>query len=142
MIPRGVLHDETNMRLYSYSKRRQAFAEVTWITAKAALCGILLVVVALFGIAKLNQSVTQADGSRSAKLLEAENRILRHQLELMAPHLSELETQAGQLDERINFFRALLNHPRIAGDSALRIANDPRVSHSRPAISAARIFHP
>lgn len=115
------------------------FVEVKWVTAKLAICGILVGII-LLGVMKLNQSVANAHDSHSAEMLASENGILRSQLSLMSPRVIELEMQAKQLGERVNKFHTLLERRTIARDTAWRFTNATRGSKPRAAVSASIMF--
>jgi hypothetical protein len=128
------------MRLYSYSTESHTFAEVKWVAAKIAMSGIVLGLIVFIAVVKLSQPVVQADESRSAEMLAAENQILRHQLNLISPRISQLELQVTHLDKRVNSFRTMFNRPRIGGDTTWRFTEAPKGRTSQSAISVARIF--
>jgi hypothetical protein len=105
---------EGTVKLYSYSIELLTFVEAKWVIAKFAISGILIGTIILFGVIKLNQSVGNVLGSRSANTLAAENNFLRQQVSLISPRVSKLEMQARQLNERANEFHMLLPKYGIA----------------------------
>jgi hypothetical protein len=138
---RRVARWGNKVRLYSYSNKLHTFVEAKWVMTKFAIGGILMGVI-LLGVMRLNQSVANALGSRSAETLAAENQILRSQLVLISPRVNELELQAKQLDERVNKLHALLDGRKIVRDTAWRFTNVIKVTQLKPAIPVRASFRP
>lgn len=123
------------MKLYSYSVQSHTYVEVKWARLMLTLGGIIIGSLLFFGLAQLNPSFGDTLESRSAKVLSAENDMLRQQLSLISPRVNELERQARQLSR-------LLNSREIVGDpvqgsrnTAKRIkiqASAPRTASLRP----------
>ncbi|MCX6145100.1 MAG: hypothetical protein NTZ35_18005 [Ignavibacteriales bacterium] len=129
------------MRLYSYSNKLHTFVEAKWVMAKSAIGGILIGII-LLGVIRLNQSVANTLGSRSADTLAAENQILRRQLSLISPRVNELEMQAMQFDEQVNKLHALLDGRTIVRDTTWRFTNATRVTKLKPVIPVVASFRP
>jgi hypothetical protein len=109
------------MKLYSYSSQRLTVVDAKWTLAKFATGGVLIGIILLFGFLELNPSVGNAIGTRSAGSLAAENEILRQQIILIAPRVSNLELQAGQLRDRSEELRKFLDRSRLVRDSVAKI---------------------
>ncbi len=103
------------MELYSYSSELLTFAVAKWTKAKVAACGILIGSIIFFGFIKLDHSVGNVLGSRSANTLAAENVFLRQQIRLISPRVRKLEMQARQLHEHADKLQML-----VAGDTVSR----------------------
>jgi hypothetical protein len=80
-----------------------------------AACGLLIGSIIFFGFIKLDQSVGNVLGSRSANALAAENAFLHQQVSLITSRVIKLEMQAMQLDEHADKLQVL-----IAGDTLSR----------------------
>ena len=129
------------MRLYSYSNETHTFVEVRWVAAKFAIGGLLMGLL-LLGIIKLNQSVANALGSRSVAVLATENDILRRQLTLISPRVTNLEMQSAHLDERVNNLHTTLLRRKLARETVWRFANAAEVSKRQSVISVRAGFRP
>jgi hypothetical protein len=125
------------VKLYSYSSELLTFVEATWAKAKLATCGILIGTIIFFGFIKLDQSVGNVLGSRSAKTLAAENDFLRQQISLISPRVSKLEMRARQLREHADKLQML-----IVGDTLSRFMFATKVSESQSLIPTATNFGP
>ncbi len=123
------------MKLYSYSSELLTFVEAKWTKAKFAACGILIGTIIFFGFIKLDQSLGNVLGSRSANTLAAENGFLRHQISLISPRVSKLEMQARQLDEHADKLQRL-----IVGDTVSRMR--PKGFKLQSLIPMATSFRP
>lgn len=112
------------MRLYFYSTKSHTFGAVKWAMAKLFTGGVLVGSIIFFGLLKMNQFGSNTTGVHSANTLAAENDILRQQLNVLAPRVSELEMQAGQLHERANHIQMLLDRSEAVGNvfSGLMVA--------------------
>jgi hypothetical protein len=117
------------------------FVEAKWVKARFVIGGILLGIIFL-GVVRLNQSSAQAIGPRSAKMLAAENQILRSQLSVMLPRVNELERQAMQLDEQVNKLHTLLESRMTVRDAAWRFADATNSTKLKPAIPVRAGFRP
>jgi len=106
-----------SVKIYSYSSELLTFVEAKWARTILATFGILIGSIIFFGFIKLNQSVGITPGSRTAKMLAAENSVLRQELTLISPRVSKLKMQVRQLSERDDKLHQLLNHQEIFGDT-------------------------
>ena len=111
------------MKLYSYSGKLLTLIEARWIKAKFATAGILIGIVIPFGLLKLNQSVGNTLGSRTANTLAADNNFLQWQMNLISPRASKMEMQAIQLNERADNLRLLLLSGKRVGDTVSIFTN-------------------
>lgn len=130
------------MKLYSYSSDLLKFVETKWALAKFAVGGILLGTLVLFGVVKMNQSVADTLAAHSANALSAENDILRQQLNLISPRVSNLEIQAERLKERGKGFHELLERRQNARDTVLSFTSVTNGLRTVSLISAAKIPRP
>lgn len=111
------------MKLYSYSGVLLKFVESKWALARFAAGGILLGALLLLGIVILNQSVADTIGAHSTNALTAENDILRQQLNLISPRVSNLEIQAERLKERAKGLHKLLQRRKSVRDTVLSLTS-------------------
>ncbi len=130
------------MKLYSYSSELLTFVEAKWAKAKLATVGILMGTIIFFGFIKLDQSVGNAHGSRSANALAADNDILHQQLCLMSPQVSKLEMQARQLSELDNKLHMLLHRNKIVGDTLSRFTYATKGSELQSSITIQPFLTP
>jgi len=105
------------VKLYSYSSELLTFVEAKWAKSKLAAYAILVGTIIFYGFIKLDQSVGDAIGSRSANALVLENKFLRQQINVISPRVSKLEIHAKQLVERDSKLRSLLLRRTVAGDT-------------------------
>lgn len=96
----------------------------------------------LFGVMELNQSFDNALGPQSANTLAAENDLLRQQLGLISPQVSQLEMQARQLRERADRLHLLLDRRKFVGDTLSSFTNAAKGSKPQSLIPAAKSFRP
>jgi hypothetical protein len=125
------------VKLYSYSSELLTFAEAKWAKAKFAACGILIGTIIFFGFIKLDQSVGNALGSRSANTLAAENNFLRQQISLISPRVSKLEMQTRLLHEHGDKLQML-----IVGDTVSRFTYATNGFKLQSLIPTASSFRP
>ncbi len=125
------------MKLYSYSSELLTFVDAKWTKAKIATCGIIIGSIIFFGFIKLDQSVGNVLGSRTANTLAAENDFLRQQIRLISPRVSKLEMQARQLHEQADKL-----HMLIVGDTVSRFLYATNVSKLKSPIPAESSVRP
>ncbi len=125
------------MKLYYYSSELLAFVDAKWTKAKLATCGIIIGSIIFFGFIKLDQSVGNVLGSRSANRLAAENDFLRQQISLISPRVSKLEMQARQLDEHADKLQFL-----IVGNTVSRFTYATNGFKLRSLVPVATSFRP
>jgi hypothetical protein len=125
------------VNLYYYSSPLLTVVKAKWALAKFAVGGILMGTMLLFGVAKLNQSIVNSPGSRSANSLTAENNVLRQQINLMSSRVSILEMQAGQLTERANELHMLLPRSKSVRDNMVKFTSTTEGSKIQFSMAAA-----
>jgi hypothetical protein len=125
------------VNLYYYSSPLLTVVKAKWALAKFAVGGILMGTMLLFGVAKLNQSIVNSPGSRSANSLTAENNVLRQQINLMSSRVSILEMQAGQLTERANELHMLLRRSKSVRDNMVKFTSTTEGSKIQFSMAAA-----
>ena len=130
------------MKLYSYSSELLTFVEARWAKAKLAACGILIGTIIFFGFIKLDQSIGNPLGSRSANTLAAENNFLRQQISLVSPRVSKLEMQTRQLHEHAGNLQMLLHRRNFAGDTVSGFMYATNGFKRQSLIPAASNFRP
>ncbi len=130
------------MKLYSYSSDLNKFIEVKWIIARFVIGGFLIGIIVLFVIVKSSLSAGRASGLPSPNTLTAENNFLRHEVSLISPRVSNLETQVDQLNKHADKFQTLLLDRKIIKDTVSNLKNAAKSGKEQTMIYAAKTLLP
>jgi len=109
------------MKLYSYSAELLTFVEMKWIKTKIIASAILIVVV-LFGIIALTQSISPV-GQHVSNPLSLENNLLQQHISVILPRVNAFRIRIRQLNEYANSLHLMVDNPTSEYDSAFHFAS-------------------
>jgi len=111
------------VKLYSYSSATLTFVDAKSSMTKFVAGGALIGALISFGVITLGQAFGNAIGYHSENVIEAENNILRGQVELFSVRVSSLEYRAKQLTEGADQLRVILDGRTMVSDTMSRFTH-------------------